>query len=810
MTQPVNTPLGINVLGSLVQNQGFKPNSDFESLIGTSTALGNYTAGSILTNCAPIQKISAAINSAATLIGNTPLTTVSAGTFNNLINLGSGLPALANSADSAQDYVIAITSTTAAGTLTATTTDYFSVNSPIYFTGTLDPALSANTVYWVRTIDSGTAFTVSATVGGAVVPLTGGVYNMNAVSVIWQSWGWLGKLAMQSYKNWSYNQNQTGFTATFTNANSWCNSQNSVIWATSSSVDYLSGTYSNINDLITADISGVNLSLPQFGQDLIASGRAIDLSTIQSFGLPSNLLLTLKSNRAQTASVNLALLSVGLSAPEIKNLTNSPADTTLDQQRKILEAFKLIEGTELAEILLLLNCRLSTITTLADLLDPRLLFPLSYRSLSVPVWNTEANPTNSKTYYPIYVGNGVNTQLSGTNISAQAGYIVPNNINASALYQPGSPEFRELQPGFDSYLRDILPADQAMACGAVAYSMMQITGIQTIEIQKFAQVVANLEVTKDLPLTAGTSVPVDNSMAAAAMNAIALGTGPRGTYTLADFFGSVSGTNYKLNDIAEQLNQLDTQNLELLYDQMLAILAAPPSPAGYDADLAPVITAANLEIAQLASINSVLTDSANTAWSQANKALAVEISTRIRALRNFSIAEVAVSPDTEIGFINQLAQYATSTDPNMSAQTLEQLSDTAIVGGQSVIALMRMLRNQARLDLIGVPLNTYIPAAPTRTERALLIANDPANTEAQQLGKIENDKYTVTNTQYQAPRVVLDGSAVPGSFGGSPYTKLIPPELNTLYTSSQLKSSTYSVPEAVTEVERCNCTCWSP
>jgi hypothetical protein len=48
----------------------------------------------------------------------------------------------------------------------------------------------------------------------------------------------------------------------------------------------------------------------------------------------------------------------------------------------------------------------------------------------------------------------------------------------------------------------------------------------------------------------------------------------------------------------------------------------------------------------------------------------------------------------------------------------------------------------------------------------------------------------------------------PGSFAGSPYTNLIPPELNSWYSSNTLYPSTYTVSQAIEEVILCNCDCW--
>ena len=57
--------------------------------------------------------------------------------------------------------------------------------------------------------------------------------------------------------------------------------------------------------------------------------------------------------------------------------------------------------------------------------------------------------------------------------------------------------------------------------------------------------------------------------------------------------------------------------------------------------------------------------------------------------------------------------------------------------------------------------------------------------------------------------IVDTGKAVePGSFAGSRYSNLIPPQLSVIYTSDILLPATYSVPEAIDEVIRCNCDCW--
>lgn len=58
------------------------------------------------------------------------------------------------------------------------------------------------------------------------------------------------------------------------------------------------------------------------------------------------------------------------------------------------------------------------------------------------------------------------------------------------------------------------------------------------------------------------------------------------------------------------------------------------------------------------------------------------------------------------------------------------------------------------------------------------------------------------------PYVDMGDAIEPGSFAGSPYTDLIDPPLNSILTTKTLTPSTYTVDEAVTEIEKCNCDCW--
>jgi uncharacterized membrane protein YgcG len=232
--------------------------------------------------------------------------------------------------------------------------------------------------------------------------------------------------ALQGYNEFNYNSGLSAdsgaykdFLSGFMSSYSFIEYSNDSILAVHNSQAFLDGTYSNMNDLITADITGVSVATTVFGQDLIASGKAINLQSIATFGLPSNLLSTLQKNNAITKSVSLALIASNITATELEQILGNISSVTKDQERKIYGAFGIILGQDLKDVLVSLNCKTVGLESLADLLNPQKLFPNSYQTLTVPVYNTVGGPANSKIYYPIYVNEGLNSQLNSPTIGSQ-------------------------------------------------------------------------------------------------------------------------------------------------------------------------------------------------------------------------------------------------------------------------------------------------------------------------------------------------------------------------------------------------------
>jgi hypothetical protein len=239
------------------------------------------------------------------------------------------------------------------------------------------------------------------------------------------SYGYIRIFPLQAYSEFNYNNTlalsgmYNDFVGTFISAGSFIEYSNQSITAMYNSLTFLDGTYSNMNDLITADVTGISLSTGVFGTDLINLGKALDLSTIWTFGYPSNLLATLKKYNALTPSLAVALLSTGLTSDEINQIANN-TNVSKDQQQKVYSAFLVIAGVDLATILVALNCNTDGLVILADLLNVKKMFPKSYLSLTVPIYNAVPGPTNSKTYYPIF-----STMIVSPAIKAIVGTTIP-------------------------------------------------------------------------------------------------------------------------------------------------------------------------------------------------------------------------------------------------------------------------------------------------------------------------------------------------------------------------------------------------
>jgi hypothetical protein len=247
-----------------------------------------------------------------------------------------------------------------------------------------------------------------------------------------------------------------------------------------------------------------------------------------------------------------------------------------------------------------------------------------------------------------------------------------------------------------------------------------------------------------------------------------------------------------------------------------------------------LIDDANAEILAIQTANQLLSEQLNTNWNYTGTQLTIEQ----RALDTGLpvpvppdpidvVPDLAQFPTTQIAFTDSVPQFALNTDPHMQAQSIEAIANICSPGGQSIVGMMREARNQARLNEIGVPLDNNVSDTITPVQNKELVANGTvANSPPATLAQVNcdtgdeinpnpygvydpnNNNYYVTNPDFGVSLLDTGNAEALGSFAGSPYTNLIPSNLNVLYTSNNLLPSTYTISEAIDDVIRCNCDCW--
>lgn len=808
----MTTPLNANVVSSLLQNQGLNINPVAVGYMGTSVNNTTYTPGTTVTSTC-LYNLTRAINLAYPLIGGT----INSTTYNNLISIGSStIPALGNSKPST--YIVSDPS----GMWTGQATTGYAIS------GATGQGQSAT---WIP-------------------------YNTTNTNSSVTRWGYLRLHALQAQNEFNYNNDDptasivySDFLSSFMTVESFIKSINPTINSLVNGTTFLDGVYSNIDDLISGDVTGVSLSTNSFGQDCITLGKVINLTQIDKFGLPSVLLQTIKKYKAITQSLSLALLSSGLSVSEIEAICNG-ATATVQQEQQIYGAFLIIVGQDLIDILVPMNCKTLGLESLADLLNVKKIFPNSYQSLTVPLYNTYPSTNNSKTYYLIYDGNNVSTKINTSAVKAKVGTLVP--ITKPLINLQKTQQIQELPTGFDSYLSDILPTDIGLAAGAFSYSMQQIKNLQSVDFEKFSQIVFNVETTKNLNLINGTSIPADETLLNQGINLIGLGSGPNKTYTMSDFFGCMSGLPYDWVTLTNLILATQTTTLTTIYTNLYNdILAGVPSlntvVQGY-------IDAANAEILNIYNANSTQVQELINLYNQFGSQLLIEQRARYIALPPVPVprdTRLNPYPSISITFTNSIPQYSSNTLPHMEAQTLEAISDLSLIGGQSILGSMRESRNSSRLNYIGVPLDNTIPSKFYNDKELLCngtasytINNTTYTTIPSSLSQsIDNVTYTPelagqllmpgsplpnqNNNPYkilnmpviqsiQSPVYVTNngipldtGQAMyPSSFAGSPAMNIVPINLNSTYASGESLPAQYSVSEAINQVVHCNCDCW--
>jgi hypothetical protein len=157
---------------------------------------------------------------------------------------------------------------------------------------------------------------------------------------------------------------------------------NSFVNSAINSQNYLAGTYTNADNMVSGGITSVNVCTEQWGNDLAKLGGLINLKALPELGTPLALVQQLASIGGLTPELSLAFSDAGVSLDVVVNLSSPNVVASDVDQKAMYTAMTQITGTPLTEILQILGVTTPNITTMADLLNPYKIFPTSFQTLT--------------------------------------------------------------------------------------------------------------------------------------------------------------------------------------------------------------------------------------------------------------------------------------------------------------------------------------------------------------------------------------------------------------------------------------------
>lgn len=553
-------------------------------------------------------------------------------------------------------------------------------------------------------------------------------------------------LITQTGNTYLGNGDVSRFAQGFMSMQSYISSTNLFINSAVNAQTYLGPTFQNMNSLVTNGISDINPNFTGFAVDLAKQGQLTNFRQLSLYGTPAGLLIQLSILARIPAGtikvVEVQLVAAGLTVQDIAILIAAPSSVTENQfnqlQKAAYQGMKNVVGDDLAQVLAILEVTTPNITSMADLLDPKKVYPNSYQTLRTPT------PGG---FVPVYQPDGsVNMNLMS---------------NVSTLLPT---------PSGCEDLGKIIPPDQAVANKSIQVAYEQITGIITTELPILAQTIIGISpvswdidrsylandtvsVGSPIPVTyrAQQNVPVgvdisntqywlptnlgglstmaglpdiENLTQPLPQSAInywlnfATGTGPNGTITICDVIGlAIDYNNFtvQLNSATTALNSmspsLDLTALLTAYADMLTAVDNATIQTYIDAANAAIVNIVNSSLypGYVSAVNTL-----NSAFNTMASVLSQELSYQTAA--GIDYKELQGNNQSSIySFAQSLPGYGIQTEACGPAYFLNQVADTSVIGGQAIIGVMREGVNTQRLDAGLIGLNVAAPAEPAVT-----------------------------------------------------------------------------------------------
>ena len=514
---------------------------------------------------------------------------------------------------------------------------------------------------------------------------------------------------------------------------------------------FLGPTFTNMDSLTTAGISSVNSDLEKFGVDLANQGNLVNLQKLDLYGTPAALVQQISQlagvSRQAVPALQSVMRIVGLTDSDIENIVtdnrvglNRPNGLTQNEfdriQKNTYTALSLVSGDDLAQILSILDVTTPNITSLEQLLDPVKVFPLSYPTMltttptgAVPIFGAGGSVNSSIT--PI-----VNSYLPTASGCDELGKIIPpadavankaievslkqiNNISTTTLPELADTILgtvdRTWDPEQEYLANDVVRVDsgaaptfyRAKSPGCTPGDFEVPAGVDITDTDYWTETtLGGLSTMADLPLIQQQTTPVPTSVAQFFATEVATGTGPCGVLTTLDVLGLALDSNdfaARLTDVADIVDGLGTglDDLSQIYIDMLS--------SANDAAMITLIANANAEIASINSVHPPQVAAMNTAWTYMANLMNISAKYTSQAGVDYFLLQAGDTSSTK-SFVQNLPQYGRLTAAGDAAEFLENLADTATLGGQAIIGAMREGRNQERLNASGLYNNTQTPS----------------------------------------------------------------------------------------------------
>lgn len=607
--------------------------------------------------------------------------------------------------------------------------------------------------YQAASFATASTLTSLLTIGNTTIPALGDCIpaaftNLTPVSTV--PAGFAG-LIQQTGNNYLGNGDVGKFSQGFMAVQGYINTTNQFINSAVNAQTYLGPTFTNMDTLVTNSISDVNPDFGNFAVDLTNQGNLTNLNDLRMYGTPAGLLRQLAAEGNMVGgvfgSVQTPLLAAGLSTRDIQTLLTG-ADTVSDNeylrlQQLAYQGMTKVTGTDLDQVLSILEVTTPNINSMADLLDATKIFPNSYTTLQTP------SPVGPVLIYGpdgsvnMNLADNVSAYLAAPNGCEDLGKVIPpaqavSNKAVQVAFEQITNVVNTTLPALAATV-NTLPrtpwninttylANDLVANAPAVNGLAQLSP-DTVFYRAQQDVPAGTDITNTaywspttagcgistmsgLPLIQAQTTTIDSSVATYFSGTVATGSGPSGTITTCD----VIGTAIDSSNIAAQLDiatsalanivTLDASNIANINSAYVAIAGAANATvvtANITRASGNITNIYNNANAQVVSNVTAL----NGAWSTIANVLSQEKTYQTNAGIDYTNLQSGEKVST-MSFVQQLPIYGTQTSSCGPAYFLQQVANTSILGGQAMVGALREGKNnqclgEARLNVDTTP-----------------------------------------------------------------------------------------------------------